>query len=452
MPVSGGWWTRSRLLALGAIAAAALAALVLIRDGEPAYEVTVAFENAGQLVNGNEVKVDGIPSGSVEEIELGPANQALVRLSLDRRLAPLHEGTRAEIRSHGLASVAGRSVHLHPGPEGGREIPHGGRIEAHDADSIVDLDAVLAAFDPETRRAVRHTLRAMGESLEDGGEALRAAINSLDPALSQARGTVVEVLRDRAALEAMVTETADVVTTLAERRDDLAGGTEAAGLAAEAIASEREGLSRTIERLPETMRHANTTFVDLRATLDEVRPAIAEARPVARRLARVLPAARPVARDLRRVVPPLRRLVRRPGARNDVIDLLRGLPPLAREGTPTIRDLVRTLREARPIVSELRPYLPDLVGGLSAGFGGNAGGYYDANGHFTRISLIGGPFSVNNSGNLVPLPTEEMGTGFQRGLVRRCPGSAIYPAPDGSNQFLDEGQLSCDPAIQRDRP
>ena len=60
----------ARILALAAlIAAVALAALAMFGGPEP-YKVKAVFQNAGQLVPGNEVRVGGQPIGTISDIEL----------------------------------------------------------------------------------------------------------------------------------------------------------------------------------------------------------------------------------------------------------------------------------------------------------------------------------------------------------------------------------------------
>jgi phospholipid/cholesterol/gamma-HCH transport system substrate-binding protein len=176
--------------------------------------------------------------------------------------------------------------------------------------------------------------------------------------------------------------------------------------------------------------------VNLRATLQDLRPLVRETRPAARPLARVLTRVRPVVARARPVVGKLRRTVRRPGRTNDLLDALRGILPVAREGVPAFRATARLQRKLAPIGTELRPYTPDLVGTLNA-FGGTTAGYYDANGRYIRISFQSSLFSLADSGSLIPLPTPGGLTGLRKGLLRRCPGAATQRLPDGSNPYFE---------------
>jgi phospholipid/cholesterol/gamma-HCH transport system substrate-binding protein len=80
------------------------------------------------------------------------------------------------------------------------------------------------------------------------------------------------------------------------------------------------------------------------------------------------------------------------------------------------------------------------VAGLFNGFGGATGGYYDANGQYTRISFQSSAYSLESIGSLLPVPASTPGlTGYQSGVTARCPGSAAQPAPDHSNPWVVPG-------------
>jgi hypothetical protein len=98
-----------RLVALAALIGAAVLVYMLLFGGEE-YEVTAEFQNAGQVVSGNEVVVGGTPVGSVESVELGPDGQALVTFTVKDEYAPLRRGTTATIRSPSLSQIAGRQI------------------------------------------------------------------------------------------------------------------------------------------------------------------------------------------------------------------------------------------------------------------------------------------------------------------------------------------------------
>ncbi|MDX6582204.1 MAG: phospholipid/cholesterol/gamma-HCH transport system substrate-binding protein, partial [Solirubrobacterales bacterium] len=131
-----------RVAALIGLVVAVLAVVVLLGNGGDSYEVTAEFENAGQLVKGNQVVVGGTQAGTVKQIELGPDGQALVTFSVDSDFAPLRRGTVATVRSPSLSQIAGRQVQLTlpPSSTAGAAIEDGGTLSQSETVSAVDLD------------------------------------------------------------------------------------------------------------------------------------------------------------------------------------------------------------------------------------------------------------------------------------------------------------------------
>jgi phospholipid/cholesterol/gamma-HCH transport system substrate-binding protein len=445
-PVVTGARAARRVLAISAlgIAVAIIAYLLLLRGGS--YTVVAAFEDAGQVVTGNQVKVGGVPIGSVEEVRLDDRNRAELVLSIEDSYGALHEGTTATIRSTSLSSLAGRYVALEPGPNSAAEIEDGGTIPPAETTPIGDADAALNALDPQTTGAIEQIIEGSARAAGGRGDEAAAAIHYLNPALSRTSVVLGELASDQRALERLIVETAGVVDTLAGRQRELSVGTGAAAAALSAIASEREALAGSLSAAPPALRQGTTTLAGLRPILADLRPALAEARPVAERLPALLPRLRSVSAGLRSQTPAVRRLVRAPGPHDDATDLLREFPGLREPGVPVFRNLTQVLGRARPVLRELRPYIPELTSGFIAGFGGSSGGYYDANGHYARISFLGGPFSLVGLGSLLPIPSGGIGPA-EAHVVARCPGAADDPASDGSSPFTDEGQIGCDPSL-----
>lgn len=408
--------------------------------GGGGYALSVTVPNAGQLVKGNQVKVGGVPVGTIEAIELTGDGQARIEIEIDdRSLAPLHRGTKAVIRATSLGGIANRYITLQPGPNNAPEIPDGGEIPAEDVKPIVDLDAVLNALGPPARRDLSRLVQSAAGSFEGAEREANAGLRYLNPAVSQASLTARELMRDDKGLERFILEAATVVDAVTEPRGDLEELVANASGAAAAIAGEDAALDRTLTELPDTLRRVNTSLVNVRGTLRDLRPALVDARPAAPLLSRALERLAPIARRALPLVTRTRRVVDTPRTAADLLGVVRGFGPLAEVAVPAFASADQTVKDALPIVREARPYTPDVIGGLVNGFGGTTTGYYDANGHYARISFHASVYSADGLGSLTPVPPSQQGlTGYRKGVTKRCPGGGVQVHPDKSNPYVEE--------------
>jgi len=416
--------------------------------GSDSYEVTAAFDNSGQLVPGNQVMVGGRPIGRVDAIELGDDGRAEVRFSVEGDFAPLHRGTTATVRVNSLSGIANRYISLNPGPDSAAEIDDGGVIDGDDARAPVEIDELFNALDPKTRRGLQNVIKGSATWYDGKSRQARRALQYFNAALSSTSRLTRELVRDREAFRGFVDDTAQVVSAVSERREDLAAGVRNAATTAGAIADENVALGRALGLLPGTLRRANTTFVNLRATLDDLDVLVAESKPATRRLAPLFRQLRPLVRDARPTIRDLRRLIRRPGRGNDLIELTAKMPRLASIAAETFPRNIRALQRAQPVLEFVRPYAPDLTAWFDK-FGHGAANY-DANGHFARIQPIFNEFQYTNTPLLGPVLEANQGGRLETGLrvsqSERCPGSAMQPPPDGSAPWRDsDGDLDCKP-------
>ena len=444
-------YARAIVLAL-LIAMATVVALALFSGGGSDYTVTARFVNAGQIVKGNPVQAGGVPIGSVTKIELTDDGQANLELSIDADQSPLPTGTRAAVRQLSQSGIANRFVDLTfpEHNEGAGEIDDGGRIGSDATTTQVDLDQVLNALTPETRRALKGLLKDSAESLGDGGgEQLGRGIEYLNPGLSTSSRLLRELTRERPVLERTLVNGADLVTALSERRESLASLVGTANEATGALARQKGALAESIELLPPVLRRTNTSFLNLRATLDDLDPLVADAKPVARNLAPLLADARAVAAAAKPTLRDLRAAIRRPGKGNDAVEVVRAVPRLAdiavvrkqRTISPGGRRVsvgetggafpqaATAFGAATPVIAFARPYSMDFVGWLDDF--SSTGGYFDALGGQTRTH-------VNIAENI-------HGTPPKTGQFKRCPGGADIVLPDRSNVLSAEEQrrLEC---------
>jgi phospholipid/cholesterol/gamma-HCH transport system substrate-binding protein len=434
----------ARYVALAGLIAAIVLIAVLMFGGSGGYTVTARFQNAGQLVKGNQVEVGGRPVGSVEEIRLAPDGMAEIKFAVDGDLAPLHRGTFATIRSSSLSGIANRYVSLKPGPNSGPEIPDGGTIGADQTSAAVDLDQLFNTLDPKTRRGLQQIVQ--GSATWYGGRAKQAAASAkyLSPFLSSTSRLTQEVVLDEKTFQRFLVDGANVVQAIAQRRDDLASLVGNANTTAGAIADENVALDRALQLLPGTMRKANTTFVNLRSTLDDLDPLVAQSKPATKDLAPFLRKLRPLVHDARPTIADLRTLISKPGADNDLINLTSKMPRLASLTHTVFPRTIRALNRAMPVVTYARQYTPDLTAWFDK-FGHGAANY-DANGHFARIAPIFSGFSFNTIAGtdlLTPVAPANRLNGFQFRQLKRCPGGAVQPPPDGSAPRVVP---SCDPS------
>src|SRR5919197_5628382 len=115
--------TIARGAAIGSLLAAIVVVAILMFGSDNGTDYILRFQNAGQLVKGNQVQVAGKRVGKVKDIELTKDNFAQVKVSIDKDFAPLHRGTQATIRLTSLPSIANRVISLQPGPNNAPEIP-----------------------------------------------------------------------------------------------------------------------------------------------------------------------------------------------------------------------------------------------------------------------------------------------------------------------------------------
>ncbi|HEY5389423.1 MAG TPA: MlaD family protein, partial [Solirubrobacteraceae bacterium] len=119
-----------RPLAVGALALVVLIVAYIVFAGGGGSTYKLEFDEADQLVRGDQVQVGGVPVGTVKSLELTHDFKAIVTIHVDSSLAPLHAGTTAQVRVPSLSSVANRYVALSPGPNNAPALPAGTKLPA----------------------------------------------------------------------------------------------------------------------------------------------------------------------------------------------------------------------------------------------------------------------------------------------------------------------------------
>jgi phospholipid/cholesterol/gamma-HCH transport system substrate-binding protein len=430
----------TRPAAIGALVLLAVAILVLLLSGGgPGNHYRLLFETGGQLVKGNEVLIGGVPVGSVDDVKLTDTGQAQVDISVDR---PMHQGTSAIIRATSLSGIANRYVSLQPGPDNAPELSNDSTITEVDTTSPVDLDQLFNTLRGRERQALRNVIQGSATVYAGKGPEANQTYRYLSPSLVATDRLLQELDRDEGTLTSFLVNGADVVSAVAERRNDLSALTENANQALGAIASENRSFDQALVALPPALRQANTTFHNLRPALDDLDPLINATRestktlaPFLRQLHPVLTRSIPVFRDLNRAV-------NLNGKSNDLADATGDLTALQKRAADAVPITVQAMQDSQPTLQFLRPYTPDLTSAIA--HLNQIAGYYDANGHYARVQAAGlGVFGLEGGPTTFTLTPQDSANVFNDygafggpnyNLFRRCPGGST-PILAGSNPF-----------------
>jgi phospholipid/cholesterol/gamma-HCH transport system substrate-binding protein len=455
-----------RVAALLALLGAVAVVILLVVGGGGGYTVTAKFENASQLVTGNNVTIAGAPVGSVKEISLADDGQALVKMEIsDEAYEPLPEGTHATVRSQSLSGIANRYVSLDlPGSDTGGSIPSGGEISQVDTTSEVDLDQFFNTLNKPTIDGLKRVIRGFARAYDGVGPQANEGYYYLNPFLSTSRRVFSELNSDQANLEGLVVNAASLTSALDQKAPEISSLVSNLNGMLGTIGEQQASLASAVGQLPDFMRQFNTTSVNLRAALDDVQPLVNATRPVARKLQPFAKRLRGFARDAVPTVQGLNGIIKAPGAANDLIELVSLQDPLAEIGVGPVNRNGATREGALPAsaqaladsgdqVSMLRAYAPELTGWFDD-FANS--GKADAFGGIGRISVTLNAFSAGTPPVPCTVPIEILPGGLcdllapddvlnQLGIkdLQRCPGSNERGLTE--EQLTQGGTIDCDP-------
>ena len=451
-----------RLAALAAVVVALVAVAVIVLSGGTTYQVRAVFANASQIVSGDLVEVSGSQIGTVSKIALTPDGMAQLTLDItNKAYDPLPSGTQATVRELSLSGIASRYVDLRMGASNAPKIADNGVIPASNTTSEVDLDLIFDTLNGPTRKGLQDVFLGSAAQNKGKGKLEQAAFAYLNPAVAASSALFREINRNSGQFTNFLVKTGNLVTDVAQRSSDLSGLIQHLATTTGALAAQRTPLAQSLQRLPGFMRLANTTFVNLRSALNDLTPLVNTSKPVAPKLQKLLVQLRPLAYDSVPTVRDLSNIISRPGANNDLTELVRLGVPLA---AATVRNVnvngkvrpgafpesTTSLNQSTPELATARPYAVDLTGWFE---GYTHPGTIDANGGSSRVAPIVGVGSIENGAlNLLPpfadatlrsvlaFGSTSGGSGASTGLLTtgqgdRCPGSgergAVYYPESG---------------------
>jgi virulence factor Mce-like protein len=358
-------------------------------DTEGAYYVRAIFDNASTLVNGEDVKIAGVPVGVISDLNVTDEEQAAVTLRIDNEdFIPWKTDASCTIRAQGL--IGEKFVECEPGTPAAAPLR---RIEEGDGEgerllpventsSPVDLDLINNIMRLPYRERLSLLLNEFGTGLAGRGEELNEVIHRANPALRET-DEVLKILADQNRDLARLAENSDrVLGPLTREKEAFADFIVQAGETSEASAERREDIRRGIELLPDFLSELEPLMADLEDFADEGTPLLTDLRAAAPALGRLIEAQGTLADASRESFPSL----------GDALE--RGRPALLR-ARPLIRDLNTLGTELAPAAVDLDDLTRSLdeTGGVQrltdlfyyAGLSVNG---FDDVGHYLRAGLV----------------------------------------------------------------
>jgi phospholipid/cholesterol/gamma-HCH transport system substrate-binding protein len=419
----------ARAGAVGALGVALVVVGVLILGGGSGYSLNADFQNASGLVTGDNVLIGPAAVGTINSIGLTRNGEARVNMSLRGGVGPMHQGTVARIFEDSLSGIASKYVELEPGPGQAPAIDDGGLVTATHTYSEVNIDELFDTFDPITRAGLKGFVRGEAASLKGRGQEANQALKYLAPGLQTTSQLTAELTRDQPTFDQLVVQGADALGALASRSQQLTELIANTSTATGAIASQSQSLEQALSLLPNTLRRATTTFAGLQTTLNSLDPLVAASKPAVRNLPQFLASLDKVVTAGIPTIAALDGLIHNPDGSGDLTQLASATPALERIARTAFPIMVKEFNASENQVEYLRDYAPDVVAALTNL--GQAGGYYDANGHYVRTQPVLFPFTIDSSNELTTQFPSQRYAGL-RAAGNRCPGSAVQPSPDGS--------------------
>jgi virulence factor Mce-like protein len=365
----------------------------------PTYDLKAQFDNAANLVVGNDVRIGGQRVGAISEITPVPGDgdsppTAEVQMKLEKIVDPLPKDSTMIIRPRSALGL--KYIEITPGDseEGfaaGDTIP-----DSQAKPKPVEIDDVFNTFDVKARRGSQRSLDGLGTALAGRGDDINEAIVDLRPLLTYLQPVArnladpdTQLARFFQSLERAAAEVAPV----ADQQASLFVNLDTTFTALASVA--RPFIQQSISNSPPSEDAAIRGFPQQRPFLRNSTALFRELKPGVK----VLPTSAPVLADALEIG--TRTLARTPAFNADLEDVFIALKnfaeePLVRPGIQRLNDTVESLRPtlkfltpAQTVCNYATLWFRNVSSLLSVG---------DQNGTWQRFIIIATPQGPNNEG------------------------------------------------------
>jgi virulence factor Mce-like protein len=319
------------------------------------YRMKVAFPEANELATGADVRIAGVNVGKVVALRPDPADsRTLATLQLSRQYAPRPRDTRATLR---IKTLLGETyVQLSAGDPSSGELGDGGRIPDGQVEPQVDLDQILATFDPKTRAAFRTWMQAQAGAVIGRGKDINASFGELPTFIDSGQQLLSTLNHQSAAVRGLVANTGEFFNAISARRGELSGLIVAANNLFHTTAQRNVALARVFKALPSFEYQSRLALPALTVFAKRADPVVRALLPLAPELTRAFDLSAQLAPQFRVLFDRLGPIVTASKRGLPALDqILHAIPPLLGAFGPF-------LRNADPMVRYIGLFKHDVTG------------------------------------------------------------------------------------------
>ncbi len=331
-----------RLALITCVIAAAAAGVATVAGADDSHTYKLEMYDAFGLVPDAEVKVAGVNTGKITDLDINEDKRALVTVELTGPLAVLGEDT--ECKSEPQSLIAEYFLDCQPA---GPALPDGATVP-NLVTQTVQNDLVLNTLRLPYRQRLTLLINEFGTALAGNPENLNEAIRTGAPALQDLH-KALKLLADQSRTIAQLNVDSDqIVGKLVERTDDVVRFVREAGDTAVASAQRRDDLSTDFDLLDNALAELGPTMAELKNVAVETTPLLADLR-------RAAPGLNTLATNL----PPFAR-----ASEKSIRTLGRAAVPgikALRRGDDEIRALAEAAGNAPPVAAQAKLFLDDIA-------------------------------------------------------------------------------------------
>lgn len=328
-----------RGVSLLVLAAVIVIVVVLVSSGS-SYTLKLKMANATGLQTGAQVFLGGVPVGSVSDLEMDRAgNAVIVTLDLEKGKAHVGQGARAAVIATNLLGT--KSVQLAPGNRS-EPLPSGTSLPESATSIPTDLDQIVDVLNQPTRVDLQMLLTEAGVAVAGRKADVSAILRQFPLSLTAATKLFQGLVTDNHSLADFIANSNAFIARVNAQGPQLKRLLTSAAGASQTFSDQAVSLTQAIKDGPYFFRVLQSFFGGIEKSANELEPITAELSQTAGPLDQTLKAIKPFADA---AVPTLNR-----GAQ-----IAPTLSELAEQATPTLQAAVPTLSSLSNLASLSQP-------------------------------------------------------------------------------------------------